>query len=282
MAERAHRYSLVARLMMVLGLWAALVSGQAPAAKPISQATFVVTDPSGAVIANANVTIQGKVTLTTRTSLDGSVHLTLPYGYYEVTIASNGFKPLRIAKFIVDAPKLPVRTVTLQLGDYGFDEFPSEVVAVPTLPSELPNSIEEKAGATAHCARTAHMRIYSDTSFSEETGDVAGYELALQRRNESTVEAVLFIYEGAANDDGIPLSGHVSGMELTIEGKWIEHLIKYPSKEESVQTHEVKIVGTLDSARFRGKITIDGLATPDRVRLKRVSHIWLCKPTVTP
>jgi hypothetical protein len=130
---------------------------------------------------------------------------------------------------------------------------------------------------TIECGRTAHMQIYSSAFLSEETGDVVGYELALEKRNGSTVNALLFVYEGAANGEGIPISGGLIGNKLTIQGEWTEHLTEYPSKKEIVERHHVKIEGTLYSARFRGKITIEGLETPTILRLKRVGHIWLCK-----
>ncbi len=97
------------------------------------------------------------------------------------------------------------------------------------------------------------MQVYSSAYIVEETGDVLGYELAIKRHTDSIVDALLYVYEGAPNDGGIPLSGHISGKHLTIEGNWVEHLVEYPSKKEIVQTHFVKITGALDPATFRGQ-----------------------------
>jgi hypothetical protein len=58
---------------------------------------------------------------------------------------------------------------------------------------------------------------------------------------------------------GVPLSGKASKNRLSIQGTWVEHLVEYPSKKETVQTHFVKIVGTLDAAAFRGDLTIKGM-----------------------
>jgi hypothetical protein len=80
-----------------------------------------------------------------------------------------------------------------------------------------------------------------------------------------------------ASDDGVPLSGQISNKRLSIEGIWVEHLVQYPSKKEIVQKHFVKIVGTLDSAAFRGELTIEGMGEHERVRLKHVKRIWSCK-----
>jgi hypothetical protein len=126
------------------------------------------------------------------------------------------------------------------------------------------------------CVRTADMHVYSNAFLSEETGDLVGYELALRLASDSSVEALLFVYEGAP-DDGILLPGRISGKKLTVKGSWVEHQIEYPSKKEIVQMHPVNIEGALDSDLFRGTIKIGGSVTPDVVRLKRVDRIWICK-----
>lgn len=128
----------------------------------------------------------------------------------------------------------------------------------------------------ADCAHTAHMQIYSDAFLSKETGDLVGYELALKQTGDSTVKSLLFVYEGAS-DDGIPLDGRILQKQVTIQGNWIERQIEYPSKKEVVVTHPVKIDGAIDSRWFTGVIEIGGLVTPDKIRLKHVSRIWMCK-----
>jgi hypothetical protein len=127
------------------------------------------------------------------------------------------------------------------------------------------------------CERTAHMEIYSSAFVSKTTGDLDGYELAIEKNNDSTAQTLLFIYEGAADDDGISIPGHISGNELAIEGDWAEHQIEYPAKKEIIVMHHIKIRGILDSAWFRGTITISGLETPNSVRLKKVHRIWVCR-----
>ncbi len=121
------------------------------------------------------------------------------------------------------------------------------------------------------------MEIYSNAFAHEETGDLLGYELAVKRHDDSTVETFFYVYEGAPNDDAIPLSGHISGKNLSVQGNWVEHLIEYPSKKEIVQTHFVKINGVLNSESFRGEITVEGMGEPDSVHLKRVKKTWLCR-----
>ena len=127
------------------------------------------------------------------------------------------------------------------------------------------------------CDRTEKMRVYSDAYMSGETGDIGGTELAITEKKDSTVDALLFVYEGAPNNEAIPLSGSAANKHLKLQGNWIEHLEEYPSKKEIVQKHFVTVDGALDLATFQGDLRIEGLAFPVKTRLKRVPQIWLCK-----
>ncbi|HEX8816524.1 MAG TPA: hypothetical protein VF753_13590 [Terriglobales bacterium] len=130
--------------------------------------------------------------------------------------------------------------------------------------------------ASDECSRIAQMQVYSNAFIQKETADVLGYELAINRHRDSTVDAFFYVYEGAPNNEGIPLSGRISGNDLSVQGNWVEHLIEYPSKKQIVQTHFVELDGALDSHSFRGKVTIEGMEKRDSVSLKRVKSIWLC------
>jgi hypothetical protein len=135
----------------------------------------------------------------------------------------------------------------------------------------------QTAVATDECGRTAGMQVYSNVYLQEETGDVLGYDLALKSNGDLEADALLYVYEGGNSDEGVPLSGQISKSHLSIQGTWVEHLVEYPSKKEIVQTHSVKIVGTLDSTVFRGELTIEGMGEREHVKLKRVKRIWSCK-----
>ena len=128
------------------------------------------------------------------------------------------------------------------------------------------------------CGRTAQMDIYSDAQVSRVTGDLSGFELALDKPNGSQRKALLFIYEGAESE-GIPLTATADGNNLVIQGTWVEHLIEYPSKKEFVQTHRVKITGKPTPETFRGNISIEdlGIVNPENMQLKRVKRVWACK-----
>jgi len=136
---------------------------------------------------------------------------------------------------------------------------------------------QERSSSVTSCVHTAAMRIYSNAFAHEETGDLLGYELAIKQNKDSTADILLYVYEGAPDDEGIPLSGHISRKHLTVHGDWFEHLVEYPSEKKIVQTHSVKIDGTLDATSFRGEIRIDDLNSPDSIRLKRVKKLWFCK-----
>jgi len=137
-------------------------------------------------------------------------------------------------------------------------------------------SVQSPATAD-ECRRIAGMEVYSNAFAHEETGDVLGYELAVKRHEDSTVNAFLYLYEGAPNKDAIPLSGRISGKHLILQGDWAERSIEYPSKKQIVEKHFVKIDGLLDTASFKGKLTIEGGNEGEQVRLKPIKTIWLCR-----
>jgi hypothetical protein len=128
------------------------------------------------------------------------------------------------------------------------------------------------------CAQTAQMDVYSDAQVSRVTGDLSGFDLALDKPNESQRKALLFVYEGGGSE-GIPLPVTVNGDNSVIEGTWVEHLTEYPSKKDIVQTHRVRITGEITPTSFRGTISIEGLEimNPDSMLLKKVKQIWDCK-----
>jgi hypothetical protein len=121
------------------------------------------------------------------------------------------------------------------------------------------------------------MRVYSNAWVDKETGDLNGFELAIKYLDDSKIDALLYLYEGGPAE-GTPLPGHIfSNGGIDIAGDWIEHMIEYPSKKETTETHFVKMSGVLKPASFRGKIRIQGYDVFD-VKLKRVDHTWMCKP----
>jgi hypothetical protein len=66
------------------------------------------------------------------------------------------------------------------------------------------------------CERTAQMRVYSNASYIEEAGDVVGYELAVQQGEGNAKIALLYLYEGVPNQDGISVAGHIADGKLSM------------------------------------------------------------------
>jgi hypothetical protein len=136
--------------------------------------------------------------------------------------------------------------------------------------------LAQKPSSSDECARTSGMKVYSNVLIHEETGDLLGYDLAIKRNADSSVDALLYVYEGGDSDDGIPLSGQVVNNRLAVQGTWVEHLIEYPSKRTKLEKHFVKIVGELGPAVFSGELTIEGMNEREADRLKLVRRIWSC------
>ena len=122
------------------------------------------------------------------------------------------------------------------------------------------------------------MQVYSNAFVHEETADFLGYELAIKQTSDSSINALLYVYEGVPVEQGIPLSGRISGKSIALQGKWVEHLLQSPSKKEVAQTHFVKVDGVLDATSFQGHAKIENMDSPDNIRLKRVQRLWFCKP----
>ena len=51
-----------------------------------------------------------------------------------------------------------------------------------------------------------------------------------------------------------------------------------PEGKKAIETHSVTVDGTIDSSSFQGDITIDRYNADGKIVLKRVKHIWGCKP----
>jgi hypothetical protein len=129
--------------------------------------------------------------------------------------------------------------------------------------------------AKNECPQTTTYRIYSNAFYSKETGDVGGYELALKPTTGNSYDALLYIYEGAPNTDGIAMTGTGQAPTISLEGNWIEELIEYPSKRHVTDTKHVKLKGRFSKAKFSGLVQIDNDSSP--FSLKSTNHIWLCK-----
>ena len=91
--------------------------GQGRPSAPVYDVKGIVTDVTGADIATAIVVFaSSKYSLevfTAETGTDGSTHLRLPSGHYEVTVYIHGFKAIKVAEFAVQASTPAVLQVVL-------------------------------------------------------------------------------------------------------------------------------------------------------------------------
>lgn len=101
-----------------------------------------VFDPTGAVIPNSEISLEGEKHSVSRTGPAGIATISLPYGNYDVKVSKSGFTTALIKQLPIRAPKPPMLDVVLQIGPsqcsdcFGVDE-------VPTITTELPTKIEQ-------------------------------------------------------------------------------------------------------------------------------------------
>jgi hypothetical protein len=62
-----------------------------------------------------------------------------------------------------------------------------------------PRNSSGQSGVPDVCAQTAQMDVYSDAQVSRVTGDLSGFDLALDKPNGSQRKALLFVYEGGGS-----------------------------------------------------------------------------------
>jgi hypothetical protein len=132
--------------------------------------------------------------------------------------------------------------------------------------------------AKDECQQTGSYKIYSNAFLSQATGDVVGHELALKTSIGNSYEALLYIYEGVPNLDGISLVGQRQGATISLEGDWTEELVEMPSRNLVTQTRHVKLKGRISGKHFQGSLQIDRDSSP--ISLQLTNNIWLCSPEV--
>jgi hypothetical protein len=64
------------------------------------------------------------------------------------------------------------------------------MIAVSSLQAQQPSTPQ-----ISPCSKTAQMRIYSSAFVHEETGDLLGYELAIKQNTDSSINALLYVYD---------------------------------------------------------------------------------------
>src|SRR5437588_11861683 len=111
------------------------------------------------------------------------------------------------------------------------------------------------------CDAAKGANVYSNASYSEETGDVGGFELAVFGGRR----ALLFDYEGTPWAEPIPLE---PGKKLGLwDGLLRRKLVQQPSGREVIDEVSANVKGNLSAEVFRGTIQI-GHGKAERLSLK--------------
>jgi hypothetical protein len=116
----------------------------------------VVVDPSGALIPKAEVVFKGKSgTVVAHTGMDGSVDVNLEADNYAVTVSALGFATAKLVDFSVPGPSTEAFRVILKIDqshtNHGsdFGQSGRAYNTLPTVPSELPNIIQDEPTSTS-------------------------------------------------------------------------------------------------------------------------------------
>ena len=176
-----------------------------------SEVTAIVTDVPGAIIAHAEVTFKGEITTKMRTAEDGSVHLKLPYGHYDVTVASPGFKTTKIVDFLVETQRTAALNVTLQIEGLIHDSYPGYGVAVPTTTSDLPNEISARPAAQPTIF-TGNWRPARWKPNRHHLGIVLHID-----QNDAGPRGTVHFYDPYSEHESIMLKPRVSGKTLAFD-----------------------------------------------------------------
>lgn len=140
------------RVPLHLGLFAALMVLMAPAV--FGQAsdgniTGIVTDPTGAVIENADVTLRNAQTGVARTTTSDTVGTyrfqNVPVGTYEISVAAKGFVTQTLKNLTVELNKTISVNVKMQIGELATTVEVSEAMAaIDTTTAQIASSYDSR------------------------------------------------------------------------------------------------------------------------------------------
>jgi hypothetical protein len=143
------------RLIIVLGTCAVFVAA-AYSQEHLFAVNGVVVDQSGAGIQQAEAVFKGESgTIVAHSDANGSVNVNLKAGSYVVTVTAHAFATAKLIDFSVPDPTANAFRVVLKIDQsqvsYGSDlgQSSRDRDTVPTVPSELTNSIEDEPTRTS-------------------------------------------------------------------------------------------------------------------------------------
>jgi hypothetical protein len=149
MTVRIHETAgALAVLLVVLTAFASQDRSSTP--EPVSEVKVIVSDATGAVIPLSKVLFKGELgTIVAHTTMDGSVKVKLRNGKYTVTVFQVGFVTSKPVDFQINAPTPFTFRTVLQVAGTPTDGGGGDgtMLAVPTIPSDLPNIVTAKSSA---------------------------------------------------------------------------------------------------------------------------------------
>jgi hypothetical protein len=139
------RYAVrLSAMVVALSTSAGFVSAAADAQERLFAVKGVVVDQSGAVIPTAEVVFKGESgTIVAHVGADGSVNVNLGAGNYVVTVSAFAFATTKLVDFSVPGSTAEAFRVILEV-DQSHTHYGSDHDFVPTVPSELPNTIQDE------------------------------------------------------------------------------------------------------------------------------------------
>ena len=138
-------------MVILLSRSAGLLSAAASPQEHQFAVKGIVVDSMGAVVSQAEVEFKGDHgRVVAHTGMDGSVSVNLKAANYVVTVSAPGFATTKLNDFSVPSPTADAFRVTLNVDprtELRSDRYHDDI-GVPTVLSELPNSINDEPTPT--------------------------------------------------------------------------------------------------------------------------------------
>jgi hypothetical protein len=169
--------------------------------------TGTITDPSGAVVPNATVTLTNvgtQVSQTTTTNANGIYRFSLvPPGSYSLTVTATGFAKYVFQAIVVEASKAVPFNVTLEVGKTStVVEVSGQQVLVQTATSDLTETVER---STIINIPLLSRNVYDLTFLAPQVSQGMNFAPAAAGTRESATQYML---NGADNNDNFSEGAH--------------------------------------------------------------------------
>ena len=197
---RKLRLSIFVLVTLTVAFLPSLTMGQVAITGKI---TGVVTDPSGAAVPNATVTVKSTALMasrTTNTSADGSYLFDLlPPGTYEVTITSNGFRGFSETGVVLTAGFTATVNVQLLVGEVNQTVKVEGIPVVDLQNNQTATTFDQTLLQEIPSGRDPWSTVAQLPGVTSSTFDVAGnnsYQQSAMQVHGSTQAEQIYSYNG--------------------------------------------------------------------------------------